>query len=98
MLWRASVRPWLVFLSACLWAGSAGIGYAGNNIWTNLGPEGGIIKALALDPTTPTTLYAGAVRPGGAYKSTTGGQSWSAVNPGLPGYSVYALALDPSAP
>ena len=32
---------------------------AGDNVWTSIGPEGGIINALAIDPTTPTTLYAG---------------------------------------
>jgi hypothetical protein len=32
---------------------------AAPNVWTSLGPEGGIINALAIDPTTPTTLYAG---------------------------------------
>jgi hypothetical protein len=29
------------------------------NVWTSIGPEGGIISLLAIDPATPTTLYAG---------------------------------------
>jgi hypothetical protein len=32
---------------------------AGLNVWTSNGPEGGSINALAIDPVTPTTLYAG---------------------------------------
>lgn len=32
---------------------------AGINIWTSNGPGGGMISALAIDPATPTTVYAG---------------------------------------
>src|SRR5256885_12494843 len=35
----------------------------------------------SIDPTTPTTLYAGTY--GGVFKSTDGGGSWSAANVGL---------------
>ncbi|MGQ9568633.1 MAG: hypothetical protein ACUVWW_11370, partial [Anaerolineae bacterium] len=51
---------------------------AGINVWTSIGPEGGTIYALAIDPATPTTLYAGTW--GGVFKSTNGGGNWSAVN------------------
>ncbi len=51
--------------------------------------EGVLISALAIDPLTPTTLYAGT--PGGVFKSTDGGASWSAS--GLIKPSV--LAIDP---
>ena len=54
-----SLRTWLILLWALLWASSASTVYAGNNVWTSLGPEGGTVVALAIDPTTPTTLYAG---------------------------------------
>jgi hypothetical protein len=30
---------------------------AGINVWTSHGPEG-VVRALAIDPTTPRTLYA----------------------------------------
>jgi hypothetical protein len=72
------------------------------------------VAALALDPTTPTTLYAGTVGyvgipGGGVFKSTDGGGSWSAANTGLPltcaivrgiivPCRVSALALDPTTP
>jgi hypothetical protein len=32
---------------------------AGINVWTSHGPEGVSVSALAIDPSTPTTLYAG---------------------------------------
>ena len=41
------------------------------------------VRALAIDPSTPATLYAGMERGGGAFKSTDGGGSWSAINAGL---------------
>ncbi|MCS6825494.1 MAG: hypothetical protein NZ553_02665 [Caldilinea sp.] len=31
---------------------------AAGQTWTPIGPDGGIVYALAVDPTTPTTLYA----------------------------------------
>ena len=39
------------------------------------------VKALAIDPHDPSTLYAGTYG-GGVFKSTNGGGSWSAVNTG----------------
>src|SRR3989442_9685877 len=47
------------------------------------------IYALAIDPRTPTTLYAG--RWGGVWKSTDSGGSWRAMNTGLD-----ATGLDPN--
>ena len=51
--------------------------------------------AMAIDPSSPTTLYAGHWS-GGVFKSTDGGGSWSAVNAGLTDTVVQALAIDPS--
>ena len=55
------------------------------------------VLALAIDPSMPTTLYAG-TNSNGVYKSTDGGASWSAVTSGLIYLSVRALAIDPTAP
>src|SRR5881296_269434 len=57
--------------------------------------QGGDIIALAIDPLTPTTLYA-ATDGGGLYKTTDGGASWNAT--GLTNISVLALAIDPLTP
>jgi hypothetical protein len=46
-----------------------------------------------IDPTSPTTLYAGTYG-GGVFKSTNGGTTWSAFNTGLTNLDVYALAIN----
>jgi hypothetical protein len=48
-----------ISLLALLSPSQAGIVSAGTNIWPSNGPEGESIKALVIDPATPTTLYAG---------------------------------------
>jgi len=53
--------------------------------------------SLAIDPTTPSTLYAG-TNGGGVFKSTNGGGNWSALNTGLTNTSVPALAIAPTTP
>ena len=66
----------------------------GTSITTNLIAYS--VQALAIDPVTPTTLYAGT--DGGVFKSTNGGGNWNAVNTGLSDTYVAALAIDPSTP
>lgn len=51
------------------------------------------LKAIAIDPVTPTTLYVG-TNGGGVYKSTDGGGSWARANNGLFDLRVTALAID----
>ena len=61
-------------------------------------------NALAIDPRTPATLYAGMgdlAGPGGAFKSTDGGGNWFAINNGLfasQTSSVSFLTIDPKTP
>jgi len=55
-----------------------------NWIAVNTGLTNTYVRALAIDPDTPTTLYAGTG--GGVFKSTNGGANWSAVNTGLTTY------------
>jgi hypothetical protein len=69
--------------------------------WISAGPLGGWISALAIDPTTPQTLYAGA--PNGVFKSTHGGVSWTGsntgiANPAFPWVDITTLAIDPTNP
>jgi hypothetical protein len=72
------LRQWRLFLLAiaflsCL--GRASVAWAQGPTWASIGPEGGVILTLAIDPATPTTLYAG-TNGGGAFKSTNrGGRS-----------------------
>jgi hypothetical protein len=53
--------------------------------------------SLAIDPNTPSTLYAGTYD-GGVFKSTNSGGNWSPINDGLTDPDVRALALDPNNP
>src|SRR3989442_1002233 len=74
---------------------------AGVNAWTTNGPHSETINALAIDPQTPTTLYAG-TSGHGVFKSADGGGNWSAVNTGLTtpygAIWVNALAIDAQTP
>ncbi len=57
----------------------------------------GIVTALAIDPVTPATVYAGTASDG-AFKSLDGGVSWSLTSTGLVNLSVNALVIDPASP
>ncbi len=50
--------------------------------WTTLGPPGGTVSAMLVDPATPTTLYAGTPE-NGVFVSSDGGTNWSVGNAGL---------------
>ena len=53
---------------------------------------------LAIDPKTPTTLYAGSQR-SGVWKTLDGGMTWAPINNGLsPTIGVIAAAVDPEKP
>ncbi len=61
------------------------------------GPPGGGITAIAVDPKTPSSVYAG-FRGRGVFKSTDGGQNWIPVNSGLPTSQAGPIAIDPANP
>lgn len=65
--------------------------------WENLGPGniGGRTRRLVIHPTTPTTMYAGAVD-GGIWKTTNGGSSWVPLDDMMANIAVVSLAMDPS--
>jgi len=71
--------------------------FAGVSAWTTSGTATADIRALAIDPAHPATLYAG-TSGSGVLKSTDGGESWTPANVGLASPDVGALALDPSNP
>src|SRR5437773_2122943 len=70
---------------------------AGVNVWTSLGPSGGDVTVLVVDPTTHSTVYA--ATHGGVYKSLDSGATWTLINSGLTINhlidSVRSLAIDP---
>src|SRR5215471_11076183 len=60
-------RPFLLAIALLSCLGRATVALAQGPTWASIGPEGGPISALAIDPATPTTLYAGTYD--GAFKS-----------------------------
>ena len=59
-----------------------------------LGPVGGPVYTLAIDPQVPSTLYAGSY--GGMYKSVNSGQTWFPIRNGFPGVQyIQAIEVDP---
>src|SRR5579862_9179301 len=63
--------------------------------WKNIGPTGGDILSIAVDPKQATTVFCGALS-GGIFKSTNGGTTWQSA--GLLGTDINAIAFDPSNP
>lgn len=57
----------------------------------------GSITALAADPSSPDTAYAGSSL-GLVFKTTDGGASWSSSGEGLPEARILRLAVDPMTP
>ena len=58
---------------------------------------GAEVTALAIDPVTPTTLYAG-MADGRMFKSPDGGKNWIAAVAGWSSGRIQALAIDPETP
>jgi photosystem II stability/assembly factor-like uncharacterized protein len=92
--------PWTLLLSVLLWLACTEVAHGGRNgrnVWTAIGPDGGFVTAVAVDPRHPATLYAGTSN-GGLFKTTNGGRSWTSVHLGLGDFAVNALAIDPVNP
>jgi photosystem II stability/assembly factor-like uncharacterized protein len=62
-----------------------------------LGPDGGLISAVAFNRQDPAMIYAGSWG-GGVYKSVNGGASWNRASRGLGNLTVVSLAVDPINP
>lgn len=69
---------------------------AGVNSWTRLGPDGGDIAAILIDPQTPATIYAASAYD--VWKSTTSGASWQHAGSGLERQQILLLTIDPDTP
>jgi hypothetical protein len=67
--------------------------------WSALGPGniGGRTRAVAIHPSSPSTMYAAGVA-GGVFKTTDGGASWTAKGDALANLAVSTLALRPGSP
>jgi photosystem II stability/assembly factor-like uncharacterized protein len=90
--WHTSVRYLTLFLNLLASPLSAGSGR-----WTGIGPEGGPVTSISVDPTNPSVLYAGT--PGaGIFKSLDAGASWKTSNGGLSNLYIFSVAIDPITP
>jgi len=95
---RQFITAALILLASVGWAQqvSAADPHSGGSAATR--PVGaGPVYVLAIDPDTPTILYAG-TQCSGVLKSLDGAESWSAVNNGLTIPNVDALAINPITP
>lgn len=70
---------------------------AGNGVWISNGPISASVKTIAIDPWTPTTIYAG-TDGNGVFKSVNGGEQWDASNMGLTDAHVETLVINPLTP
>jgi len=72
---------------------------ASGGVWTTHGPGGGEVNAIAVVPSTPTTIYA-ATAFGGFFKSLDGGETWSPIGGGLTPALPFltGIAVDPATP
>jgi photosystem II stability/assembly factor-like uncharacterized protein len=76
----------------------------GGTSWSNadLGITNCCISAMAINPSSPSTVYAAWGSNGGdgdgLYKSTSAGTNWTEVGTGLPGLPALSLVLDPQNP
>jgi VCBS repeat-containing protein len=78
----------------CFWIG-LDIVSAGVNQWTRIGPDGGYVYTVAIDPSDSSILYAG-TNSGGIFKSVDAGANWSLASNGIPfGAWVWEIAIDP---
>ena len=64
--------------------------------WTNIGPEGAVVEAIAADPVNDFVVYAG-VDGGGVFRSDPASDTfWHPMNTGLGDLNVRSLAASPA--
>jgi hypothetical protein len=100
----------LAISTSAVYAGTEGGAFKkkiGADNWDpiNNGLTSSFVNVLAIDPATPTTIYAGTGGysggfsiPGGAFKSTDGGDTWNAINNVIfpMGLIVNFISIDPT--
>jgi hypothetical protein len=76
----------------------------GQVVWTTLGPYGGQVYDIAIDPTNPEKMFAGSYLGDGLFLTTDGGNTWQAVEasndpPGeatFKNHAVWSVKIAPS--
>ena len=71
--------------------------FGGPNRWTSSGPAGALVAQIVIDPTDSSAAYA--FTPGaGIFKTSSAGESWRAINDGLPIANISAIFVMPDDP
>jgi hypothetical protein len=67
--------------------------------WNAIGPGniGGRMRAIAIHPTTPSTIFVGSVA-GGIWKTTNGGATWSACDDLMADLAITSIVFTPGDP
>jgi hypothetical protein len=63
--------------------------------WLGIGPHVNMVRAFAVDPVNPSTVYAG-TSADGVFRSVDSGATWTATSADLPPVPVNAMAVDAS--
>ncbi|HZL83308.1 MAG TPA: stalk domain-containing protein [Candidatus Deferrimicrobium sp.] len=94
----------MLIMALCLALGLSGVlagapaaQAAETQTWTQLPLSGSMVSSLAINPKTPTTLYAG-TNGAGVFGSVNSGSSWTAMNTGLTNKDVLDIVINPSTP
>jgi photosystem II stability/assembly factor-like uncharacterized protein len=69
------------FILLCVWLASAMAPLSHAQTWVHIGLGGKTVNSIVVDPTDSNVILAGAED--GLYKTTDGGSTWNAVEPGL---------------
>lgn len=72
----------------------------GGVTWNPGGISEDIVRAVAIDPLSPSTVFAGVFGPNrrGLFKSSDGGRSFTDISDGLPGSYVFEIGVSPIPP
>jgi photosystem II stability/assembly factor-like uncharacterized protein len=90
--------PAALLAGAAAAAGPVFAAAAAPNAWHALGPDGGGVGVLAIDPLQPATVYAG-THEGIVFGRTSGGGNWLpliSASSGVSAFDVHVLAVVPS--
>jgi len=88
-------------IALLLLGSSVRVAGSATDVWLPVGLQGARILSLAIDPATPSTLYAAATIPGLGglvLKSIDAGTTWKKINNGLPADQPVTLVIDPKTP
>ncbi len=93
---RLAMPSFRVTLFLVAWATGLLIPTLAAGGYAPIGPAGGRVEAVTIDPVDPATLYAG-TNSGAIFKSTDGGRNWRALDTGALFVSqVRSILVDPS--